>query len=1135
MTDIDALNGSAGHFTVRLREHPRYVDMDKCIACGICAAKCPRKADDEHNEGLSKRKAAYIKYPQAVPLKYVIDKDNCIYFEKGKCRACEKFCPAGAIDFGQRERVFTIDVGSIILTMGSEPADPFSCREYGYGRFPNVITSMEFERILSSSGPFEGHLVRPSDKSPPKKIAWIQCVGSRDTHPGAHSYCSGVCCMVGIKEAVIAKEHCGKGLETAIFFIDMRSSGKDFERYYTRAKEQMGVRFVRSRIHSIETAAPGSNDLKLVYVDESGRTQDEIFDLVVLSVGLQVPRYIQELALKLGVHLDSDGFAKTSCLNPVATSRKGVFVCGTFGGPKDIPQSVMEASAASSASAALLVKARHTMTQEKTYPPEEAVKIDEPRIGVFVCHCGINIGSIVDVPQVREYAKNLPGVVYATDNLFTCSHDTQKVIREVIKEKNLNRVVVAACSPRTHESLFQETIREAGLNPYLLEFTNVRDQDAWVHKEAPEEATQKAKDLVRMAVSKAVFSEPIQPLHLELTRSAMIIGGGIAGMNAALSLADQGIHAYLIEHDEELGGYAKNIKHTWKGEDVTSYIAGLCDRVREHPNIEVLLGAQIKDVKGFVGNFITTVLVNGNQQKLKHGVAILATGAQPLETEEYGFGRYDRVTTWHELEQLFEKDPKLLQESDAIAFIQCVGSRESKRAYCSKICCISSVQQAIALKTKKPELEVYILYRDMRTHGQREELYRKARELGVLFIRYTLEQKPKVEIAQVNGKEKLKIIVRDITLDLPIAFYVDYLNLFTAIVSEEKEALANLFKVPLNDDGFFLEAHAKLRPVDFSTDGVFVCGMAHYPKPIEESIAQAQAAAARAANVLAKEYVEVEPIVSDVEQDKCIGCGLCEASCPFGAIQLIDVPGKGLRAENISALCKGCGVCAANCPQKAIDMRHFRDQQIIAAIQAGGESALDVKHLAKPITLPKYFVVSGYRLADDYYYHSGHSWAHMEKGGRLKIGVDDFMVKILGQADSLKLPVEGTTLRQGRTGWLFTRDGHRAEILSPLTGKVFAVNDEAVENPELVYADPYQKGWIFILEPIVPKLDLENLFFGSGSIQWMEKENKKLLQLLGPEFERLAATGGKPVADLFGHFPEIGWDRLVKTFFRAES
>jgi len=850
-----------------------------------------------------------------------------------ECYQCVTACKAGAVNHDQGPVERSIDVGSVILAPGFKAFDPIVYDTYGYGKYPNVITSMEFERVLSASGPYEGHLVRPSDGTPPKKIAWLQCVGSRDIHRGAHGYCSGVCCMYAIKEAVIAKEHAHGDLDTAIFFMDMRTYGKEFERYYNRARNETGVRFIRSRVHTI---SPAPNDrLSICFANESGEQREEEFDLVVLSVGMEVPSDAVALAKRLGISLDGSNFTAPPAFEPVATSRLGVYACGVFHGPMDIPLAVTEASAAACAAAVDLADARGTQVKVKELPPERDITGEAPRIGVFVCHCGINIGSVVDVPAVRAYAKGLPFVAYVAENLFTCSQDTQKLIREAIAEHGLNRIVVAACTPRTHEPLFQETIREAGMNRYLFELANIRDQDSWVHQAEPEKATQKAKDLVRMAVAKVALLEPIEKLRVELNQSALVIGGGVAGMSAALNLADQGFKTYLVEEKNELGGHALKIKRTWRGEEVGPFVAQMRDRVMNHENIEALVGARILDVEGFIGQFRTTVQTNGKERDLEHGVTVLATGAHSLKPDEYLYGRSARVTRWHELEKLFDEKPEELERAEAVAFIQCVGSREPQRPYCSKVCCTTSVQQAVELKTRKPDLDVYILYRDLRTYGQREDLYRKALELGVLFIRYSYDEKPRVE--EIPGTEKLRITVRDHVLGRPVQLAVDYVNLATAIIAEGQETLARLFKVPLNEDGFFLEAHMKLRPVDFATDGVFITGLAHYPKPIDESISQAQAAAARAGSVLAKPFVEVPPVVSMVDQDLCIGCGLCEAVCPFGAIRLHKVIGKGFRAETISASCKGCGVCSASCPQKAIDMKHFRGRQIVAAIRAGGQ------------------------------------------------------------------------------------------------------------------------------------------------------------------------------------------------------
>ncbi|WP_435549805.1 NAD(P)-binding protein, partial [Desulfobacterium sp. N47] len=858
---------------------------------------------------------------------------NCGYC--CECLQCVDACLAGAVDHSQTVVEKQIDIGSVILCPGADTYDPSVLDEfYHYKTNPNVLTSLEFERILSASGPTMGHLVRMSDHKEPKKIAWLQCVGSRDNNHCGNGYCSSVCCMYAVKEAVVAKEHAGGDLDCAIFYMDMRTNGKEFERFYNNAKDKHGVRFINSRVHSIESV-PETGDLSIRYVTGTGETKIETFDQIVLSVGLEISKETLELAKRLGIETTEGNFCKTSSLEPVNSSKEGVYVCGSFQGPKDIPQSVIDAGAAAAIAGKDLCSARNTLTRDKQVTPEINVIGDTPRIGVFVCNCGINISSVVNVPEVVKYAGQLPGVVFSSGTLFTCSQDSQENIRKAIAEQGLNRVVVAACTPRTHEVLFQQTIQEAGLNPYLFEFANIRDQNAWVHQKDPESATQKAKDLVRMAVARSALLEPISSIQIEINHDALVIGGGISGMSAALTLADQGFKTYLVEKSSELGGQALvHAVNTWQGDNVTAFLSGIKDKVTNHKNIEVLLESDIKNIDGFVGNFTTSVNSAQKDRKINHGAVILAIGANPLEPNEYLYGQSDRVMKWHELESMFESHPEKLEESRAIAFIQCVGSREPARPYCSKICCTASVKSAIAIKEKKPETNIYIIYRDMRTFGLREELYKRAREMGVTFIRYNVDEKPVVE---KDGNEGLIITVKDHILNTPLQISVDYLNLATAIVpAEDRKSLAQMLKVPLNEEGFYMEAHMKLKPVDFSTDGVFLAGLAHYPKPIEESISQAQAAAGRAALILNKSTIQIEPIVSVVDEGKCIGCGLCEQSCAFGAIRLKQVHGKGYRAGNYSALCKGCGVCAAGCPQRAIDMKHFSENQILASICAGG-------------------------------------------------------------------------------------------------------------------------------------------------------------------------------------------------------
>jgi heterodisulfide reductase subunit A len=918
-----------------------------CRTCGACAFVCPtghidnvatisgkapRPLLSEFEAGLSGRKAIYRLYPQAVPNTPVIDQHHCVQMLTNDCGACAQVCPAGAIDYEQQDVKTTLQAGAVILAPGFKPFHPGHYLPYHYTTYSNVVTSMEFERILSASGPFAGHLVRPSDHQEPHRIAWFQCVGSRNLHDFDHPYCSAVCCMYAIKQAVIAKEHAkGYELDASIFFMDMRTSGKDFDKYYQRAKDQ-GVKFIRSRVHTIDQVHD-SGDVLVRYVEEDGGIRTKTFDMVVLSVGLEVPPQVVALSRRLGVESNAHRFARTSPFTPVNTSRPGIFVCGAFKGPKDIPQSVMEASAVAGAAGELLAAARHTLTREKPEYPERDVYQEGPRIGVFICHCGTNIAGVIDVMALKEYAAALPGVEHAETNLFTCSQDTQKIIQERIREGGLNRVVVASCSPRTHEQVFQETVRSAGLNPYLMTMANIRDQDAWVHREEPAAALAKAKDLVRMAVARGAALEALHQELFPVTKAALVVGGGVAGMEAALSLAHMGFSTYLVEINDHLGGQAWKLAVRAGSYNYRGYLRDLLQKVADHPLINLMCGTRVEDTAGFIGNFRTTLATPAGEVEVAHGVTVLATGGRSYIPTEYEYGWHPNIILSHDLDQAVAfQDPQVINAKAAV-FIQCVGSREPERPYCSQVCCTRSVESALALKELNPEMDVFILYRDMRTSGLQEELYQQAREEGIMFIRFDLESKPAVEITPAGG---LQVKVRDPILGMAVSLTPDVITLASAILPNPVQELAELFKVPLNAEGFFSEAHAKLRPVDFSTDGIYVAGLAHYPKPLEECIAQGKAAAARAAVVLSQDQVAVEPLVSQVNQDLCIGCGLCELTCPFGAIHLVKVDGGRSKAQNLPAYCKGCGLCAAGCPMRAIDMLHYRDRQILAAICAGG-------------------------------------------------------------------------------------------------------------------------------------------------------------------------------------------------------
>jgi heterodisulfide reductase subunit A len=735
--------------------------------------------------------------------------------------------------------------------------------------------------------------------------------------------------MYAIKEAVIAKEHSGGDLDCAIFYMDMRTHGKDFERYYDAAREKHGVRFIRSRVHSVE-AISQTEDLSVKYATEEGELRQEAFDMIVLSVGLETSPEVMELARKLGIDLTESQFCRTSSFAPVATSREGFYVCGAFQGPKDIPQSVIEASSAAARAGALLSSGRNTLTKAKEVPEQKDIRGERPRIGVFVCNCGINIGSVVDVPAVRDYAKKLPYVEYVADNLYSCSQDTQDTMAQVIKANNLNRIVVAACTPKTHEPLFQETLVNAGLNKYLFEMTNIRNQDSWVHKDNPQEATDKAKDLVRMAVAKVALMESLPEAVLDINQRALVIGGGISGMVAAKTLSDQGYEVDIIEKAPALGGQALNLYRTWQGEDIQENLRALVKSIQEDKNIRVHLGAELTQVEGFVGNFKSTFQSSTLQGTLEHGIAVLATGCYESKPEEYLYGKSPLVVTHQELDRRFiDRDPSLKKIQTAV-FIQCVGSREPQRPYCSRVCCTHSVESALHLKELNPAMDVYILNRDIRTYGERELLYRKAREAGILFIRFSLSQKPKVSA----GKEGLEIEVMDHVLQRPILIKADLLALASAIVPYKDEKLSQFFKVPVSEDGFFVEAHAKLGPSQFATDGVFLCGMAHYPKPIDESVAQAQAAASRSVTLLARKTISVSGMVAYATPVVCSSCGVCVEICPYSAPSFIQKGPFAGKAEINPVLCKGCGLCVASCRSGALNLKGFEEGQIMAMINA---------------------------------------------------------------------------------------------------------------------------------------------------------------------------------------------------------
>jgi heterodisulfide reductase subunit A len=922
-SEVTKVEGQAGDFKVTVKTKARYVNPKECTGCGDCVAKCPTKGiPDQFEFGLSTRKAIYIPHAQAVPRVALIDPEHCKMLLQGKCGVCQKTCKKGAINYKDTDKEQVLDIGSIIVAAGFQIWDANYASEYGYGRYKNVVTAMEFERLMCASGPYHGHVPLLSDTTKaPKSIAFVQCCGSRSEKKNWKKYCSSVCCMYATKQAIITKEH-ASDMKEDIFFMDVRSYGKEFEAYIIRAQNEYKINMHRSaRVSNIEENE--DKTLTVNYTDADGNPASAVYDLVVLSIGLVPPVGAEDLSKTLGINLNEYGFCETSVFNPLETTKAGVFVAGAFAAPKDIPTTVAESSGAAAKAGACIVDANFERCAPKQYPAEKDVTGQEPRVGVWVCECGINIGATVDVPSVAEYAKNLPGVVYSTKTMYACAQDNLHAISDAIKEQNLNRVVVASCTPRTHEPLFREACREGGLNQYLFNMANIRDQCSWIHMHEPEKATAKAKDLVRMAIAKACLLEPLEGTKIPVTNAAAVIGGGITGMTAALDIAAQGYPVYIVEKTGQLGGNALNFNHCESGVEVSKFVQDTIAKVKANKNITVFLNSEVKDIPGFVGNF-KLKLKDGTEKDV--GAVILAVGASAYKPTEFNYGQDKKVMTVVEAEKAIAEGKFNYKN---IAFIQCVGSRNDSVHYCSRVCCAASLRNAIKIKLADPTATVTVFHKDIRTYGFREELYRKASETGVRFLRYR-DTDP---LPSYDGKA---VKAFDTILGSDVEVPVDCVVLANGIQPdrEEKEEIAKMLKVPLSKDGFYFEAHQKLRPVDFATEGVFVAGLAHWPKFMDECIAQGDGAASRALTIISKPNLTSEGIVATVNENYCDGCGVCEGCCEYKAITIITQPDGKKKSSVNAGLCKGCGCCVAACPSGAMEQKGFKNSQIAAEIDA---------------------------------------------------------------------------------------------------------------------------------------------------------------------------------------------------------
>jgi heterodisulfide reductase subunit A len=927
-TEVVNLEGEAGDFTVTLNKKPRYIIEDKCTGCTVCAEYCPIHVPDPFNQELSTNKAIHIFFSQAVPLVPYID-ESCHFLKDKKCSICVSVCKNNAIDLHQQPEKRVVKVGAIVLSPGYDVFHPEVRGDYGYGKYKNVVTSLDFERLLCATGPHTGEILRPSDHKHPKKIAWIHCVGSRQTTEGGNSYCSSVCCTYIQKQVILAKDH-DADMEAMIFHNDIRSYGKDFERFYQRAENLPGVTFIRSYV-SVGREIPDSKNVTIRYATIDDGVKEEEFDLIVLGVGLVPPVNVEKFADIFGIELNAHQFCNTNATTPINTSRPGIFISGAFAGPLDIPESVVGASGANALVGELLSARRGKLSKERIYPEERDVAEEEVRVGVFACHCGANIGRVIDIPGLVDYSKTLDNVVHAEEGLFICSTDAAQQIANTIREKGLNRVVVAACTPKTHEPLFRDTLREGGINQYFFDMANIREHCSWVHSKQKEEASQKAKDIVRMSVARVAYLEPLQEFDLPVNKTALVVGGGLAGMTSALSIANQGFEVHLLEKEANLGGMALRIPTTLEGMDVRKYLNDLIRKVYQHPLVYVSHSVTITDVTGYVGNFVTTVISEGRTKTIKHGAAILATGAVEYRPTEYLYGTTDRVMTSVEMGEQLALGDKKLTEAKSLVMIQCVGCRQEDRNYCSRVCCTHSIKNALKLKYINPELDIYILFRDIRTYGYSEDYYREAANKNVKFIRYEPESKPLVEAVSEGGAETLRVSVYDPILGKDLVIDADIISLAAAVISSAGSyEAARLFKVSMNQDGFFQEAHVKLRPVDFSAEGVYLCGTAHYPKHMSEAISQAYGAAGRAVALLSQETVTASGSVCEVNENACVSCGACISVCTYGAIAFSETN----KAVVNSVLCKGDGLCNVVCPTSAISLKHYTDEELLSQIDA---------------------------------------------------------------------------------------------------------------------------------------------------------------------------------------------------------
>ncbi len=944
-SEVKNIEGSLGNYTITILKKPRYVREDLCKGCGDCAAKCPvKKIPSEFDAQLKNRTAIYIPFPSSVPPVYVIDSDKCLYFRTGACQLCLKACSAHAIDFEQKPQEIKVNVGAIVIATGYEQKFPKAYPELGGGS-PNVLSSMQFERLMSANGPTNGDIVKISDKTHPHSIAFLQCVGSRDFHHAdSKKYCSAICCMASAKQAIIVKEHSPE-TECYIFNTEIRARGKNFYEFIEKSKEEYGVKYINGRV-SLVKEDPQTKKLKLSYEDiDAGTVKTSEVDMVVLASALFPNNEYYEFLKAFQIEPNELGFIDEDSI--IKCEEKNIFFPGYARKPRDIPSAVIEGSACAAKISASLNPVRFQNIKKLEYPPETQIKAeDEPRVGVLVCRCGINIAGIVDVKKVVEYVSKLPYVVHVEENMYSCSSDSQKQIIGMVEKYNCNRFIVASCTPRTHEGLFRNTLRETGLNQYLFELVNIRDQNSWVHQKFPEKATEKACDLIRMNLAKVVNLEPLQKLRVKVEKSCLIIGGGVAGIFSAYNLTKQGFEVHLVDTGQKLGGYSFEMVDLFKLPLRADGIIKIIEELKAMPNCHIHLNSRVKDLRGYVGNYIINiqdVKDNSKVEEFKIGTIIVATGtsqSKPARWKELVNKYPNKIITQSEFERIKDADVPKFQDA---TIILCVDQRknefnhgESVKTYCSNICCLVALHNIEKLVRINPKANIHVLYRELQFADLNAEILWRNLRKNASFERYRSID----EILITDNTNKFKVRYNNVGAETEIEYQSDLILLATPEQpAKGTDDLAKMLKVPTTKDGFFLEAHVKLKPIDFATEGIFLCGGAHWPKWIDESVTQAFGAAGRAAILMAKGEIETEGMTSWINDIKCIGCGRCALVCPYNAIEMIEhIREMGLykvrllKAHIINAVCKGCGACVGECPIGAIDQNQFSKFQIKKSI-----------------------------------------------------------------------------------------------------------------------------------------------------------------------------------------------------------